>query len=106
MDKNKINENEKVKKGIKTGRTLAVIAAVLCLACSVLLAYETFRIERNQRNITELFDEYDNYIALRKFGSVPHGGFGLGFERVLMYVTGMSNIRDVILYPRTVGNVD
>ena len=51
-------------------------------------------------------DEYDNYIALRKFGSVPHGGFGLGFERVLMYVTGMSNIRDVILYPRTVGNVD
>lgn len=51
-------------------------------------------------------DEYDNYIALRKFGSVPHGGFGLGFERILMYITGMSNIRDVILYPRTVGNVD
>lgn len=51
-------------------------------------------------------DEYENYIALRRFGSVPHGGFGLGFERILMYITGMSNIRDVILYPRTVGNVD
>ena len=50
--------------------------------------------------------EYENYIALRKFGSVPHGGFGLGFERVLMYITGIANIRDVILYPRTVGNVD
>lgn len=51
-------------------------------------------------------DEYENYIALRKFGSVPHGGFGLGFERIMMYVTGMSNIRDVILYPRTVGGID
>ena len=51
-------------------------------------------------------DEYDNYIELRKFGTVPHGGFGLGFERILMYVTGMSNIRDVILYPRTVGSID
>lgn len=51
-------------------------------------------------------EEYENYIALRKFGTVPHGGFGLGFERILMYVTGMTNIRDVILYPRTVGNVD
>lgn len=50
-------------------------------------------------------DEYENYIALRKFGSVPHGGFGLGLERIIMYVTGMSNIRDVILYPRTVGTI-
>lgn len=48
---------------------------------------------------------YENYIALRRFGSVPHGGFGLGFERILMYTTGMSNIRDVILYPRTVNNL-
>lgn len=58
----------------------------------------------NERGMN--FDEYKNYIELRKFGSVPHGGFGLGFERIMMYVTGMSNIRDVILYPRTVGNVD
>jgi len=51
------------------------------------------------------FDEYSDYLDLRKFGSVPHSGFGLGFERLIMYVTGMSNIRDVILYPRTVDNI-
>ena len=50
-------------------------------------------------------DEYEHYIALRRFGSVPHSGFGLGLERIILYVTGMQNIRDVILYPRTVGNI-
>lgn len=50
-------------------------------------------------------EEYQDYLDLRRFGSVPHSGFGLGFERIIMYVTGISNIRDVILYPRTVGNV-
>ncbi len=50
-------------------------------------------------------DEYEHYIALRKFGSVPHSGFGLGLERIIMYVTGIQNIRDVILYPRTVGSI-
>ena len=50
-------------------------------------------------------EEYEDYLDLRRFGSVPHSGFGLGFERMIMYVTGISNIRDVILYPRTVGCV-
>lgn len=50
-------------------------------------------------------EDYADYLDLRRFGSVPHSGFGLGFERILMYVTGISNIRDVILYPRTVGCV-
>ncbi len=50
-------------------------------------------------------DLYSDYLDLRKFGSVPHGGFGLGFERLVMYVTGVSNIRDVILFPRTVGSI-
>jgi len=56
-----------------------------------------------ERNMN--LNEYEDYIALRKFGSVPHSGFGLGFERILMYVTGMANIRDVILYPRTAGDI-
>ncbi len=56
-----------------------------------------------ERNMN--LDEYNDYIALRRFGSVPHSGFGLGLERIIMYVTGVSNIRDVILYPRTFGNI-
>lgn len=50
-------------------------------------------------------DAYKQYLDLRIFGSVPHSGFGLGFERFVMYVTGMENIRDVTLFPRTVGNI-
>ena len=46
------------------------------------------------------------YLDLRKFGSVPHAGFGLGFERAIMYITGMSNIRDVIPFYRTPKNVE
>ena len=48
---------------------------------------------------------YDWYRDLRRYGSVPHAGFGLGFERLISYVTGMNNVRDVIPYPRTPGNV-
>ncbi len=48
---------------------------------------------------------YKQYLDLRLFGTVPHGGFGLGFERFIMYVTGMENIRDVILFPRSVKNI-
>ena len=48
---------------------------------------------------------YQDYLDLRRFGSVPHSGFGLGFERILMYVTGVANIRDVQLFPRTVGSI-
>jgi asparaginyl-tRNA synthetase len=47
---------------------------------------------------------YQWYRDLRRYGSVPHAGFGLGFERLVAYVTGMANIRDVIPYPRTPGN--
>ncbi|MBR6982044.1 MAG: asparagine--tRNA ligase [Ruminococcus sp.] len=50
-------------------------------------------------------DLYADYLDLRKYGTVPHGGFGLGFERLIMYTTGMANIRDVILFPRTVGSI-
>ncbi len=51
-------------------------------------------------------DEYWWYLDLRRHGSVPHAGFGLGFERLVQYVTGMANIRDVIPFPRVPGNAD
>lgn len=51
-------------------------------------------------------DGYWWYLELRKYGSVPHAGFGLGFERMVMYVTGMKNIRDVIAFPRSPNNCD
>ena len=50
--------------------------------------------------------DYDFYLDLRKYGSVRHAGFGLGFERCVMYLTGMGNIRDVIPFPRTVNNCE
>ncbi len=51
-------------------------------------------------------DLYWWYLESRKFGSVPHSGFGLGFERFLMMITGVTNIRDVVPFPRTPGNID
>ena len=51
-------------------------------------------------------EDYGFYLDLRKYGSARHAGFGLGFERCVMYVTGMTNIRDVIPFPRTVNNCD
>ena len=51
-------------------------------------------------------DSYNWYLDLRRFGTVPHAGFGLGFERLVSYITGMSNIRDVIPYPRVPGRAD
>ncbi|MBE6861692.1 MAG: asparagine--tRNA ligase [Ruminococcus sp.] len=65
--------------------------------------YDKLVAAMNERNMN--LDLYTDYLDLRKYGSVPHGGFGLGFERLIMYVTGVSNIRDVILYPRTVGSI-
>ena len=50
--------------------------------------------------------DYGFYLDLRKYGSVRHSGFGLGFERCVMYLTGMGNIRDVIPFPRTVNNCE
>ena len=49
---------------------------------------------------------YDWYMDTRRFGTAPHAGFGLGFERLIMYLTGMSNIRDVLPFPRTTGNAE
>jgi len=51
-------------------------------------------------------EEMDWYLDTRRFGTVPHAGFGLGFERMVLFVTGMTNIRDVIPFPRTPGNAE
>jgi len=51
-------------------------------------------------------EDYWWYLNIRKWGSVPHAGFGLGFERALMYITGMKNIRDVVPFSRTPKNAD
>lgn len=51
-------------------------------------------------------EDYRFYLDLRKYGSARHAGFGLGFERLVMYLTGMANIRDVVPFPRTVGNCE
>ena len=51
-------------------------------------------------------EDYSWYIDLRRFGGTKHAGFGLGFERLIMYITGMSNIRDVEAFPRTTGSAD
>ncbi|RLB43020.1 MAG: asparagine--tRNA ligase, partial [Deltaproteobacteria bacterium] len=50
--------------------------------------------------------DYWWYLDLRRFGSAPHSGFGLGLERLLQFITGLSNIRDVIPFPRTPGNLE
>lgn len=62
------------------------------------------RLDLLDKRIEEMdlpFEEYNWYRDLRRYGTVPHAGFGLGFERLVSYVTGMSNIRDVIPYPRS-----
>jgi asparaginyl-tRNA synthetase len=67
------------------------------------------RYDRLMKRVTELnLPEKDLwwYLELRKFGSAPHSGFGLGFERLMLFVTGMTNIRDVIPYPRFPGNAE
>ncbi|NLD51471.1 MAG: asparagine--tRNA ligase [Clostridiales bacterium] len=67
------------------------------------------RLDRLMQRIREMGlqeEEYKWYIDLRRFGTVKHAGFGLGFERFVMYLTGISNIRDVLPYPRTVGNAE
>jgi asparaginyl-tRNA synthetase len=65
--------------------------------------YETLLFRMNESGLNP--EDYGWYLELRKFGSTPHAGFGLGFERLIQFVTGMTNIRDVIPFPRTPGSI-
>ena len=69
--------------------------------------------EDNLEILTNRMDElkldkesYGFYLDLRRYGSFPHSGYGLGFERMMMYITGMQNIRDVLPFPRTPNNAE
>lgn len=66
--------------------------------------YEKLTTRMKELGLNE--EDYDFYLDLRKYGSTRHAGFGLGFERCVMYLTGMTNIRDVIPFPRTVNNCE
>ena len=66
--------------------------------------YDKLLARMNELGLKE--EDYKFYLDLRKYGSTRHAGFGLGFERCIMYLTGMGNIRDVIPFPRTVGNCE
>lgn len=63
-------------------------------------------LERRMQECHLKLEDYDFYLDLRRYGSARHAGFGLGFERCVMYLTGMGNIRDVIPFPRTVNNCE
>jgi len=62
------------------------------------------RLVQRMKDMNIPMDEMYWYLDTRKFGTIPHSGFGLGFERMVQFVTGMGNIRDVIPFPRTPGN--
>ncbi|MDF2880908.1 MAG: asparaginyl-tRNA synthetase [Clostridiaceae bacterium] len=67
------------------------------------------RLEKLEKRMAELGlkkEDYWWYLELRKYGETKHSGYGLGFERIIMYITGMSNIRDVIPFPRTTGSAE
>ena len=67
------------------------------------------RLDRLEARMDEMGlnkEDYWWYLDMRRYGGTRHAGFGMGFERMLMYITGISNIRDAIPYPRTVGSAE
>ena len=76
----------------------------LCGASEREERYEVLKARIDELGLRE--EDYWWFMNLRKFGSVKHSGFGMGFDRFLMYVTGMKNIRDVLPFPRTPNNCE
>ena len=94
----------------KDGKT---VAAMDCLVPGIGEIIGGSQREENYEVLTKRMEElglnekdYQFYLDLRKYGTARHAGFGLGFERMIMYLTGMGNIRDVIPFPRTVNNCE
>jgi len=89
------------------GRTVAAMD-ILCPGIGEIIggSQREERLDRLLERMTGLgmdLENYQWYLDLRRYGSAPHAGFGLGFERMVQFVTGMKNIRDVIPFPRTPG---
>ena len=86
----------------------AVIVAFIGLLCMALLwiSFQGGYVPAAMEELNLREEDYGFYLDLRKYGSTRHSGFGLGFERCVMYLTGMQNIRDVIPFPRTVNNCE
>ncbi len=91
------------------GKTVAATALLVpgigeIIGCSEREAdYDKLVAAMTARNMP--LESYTEYLDTRKYGSVPHSGFGLGFERMLIYITGVQNIRDTLMFPRTVGSM-
>jgi asparaginyl-tRNA synthetase len=64
------------------------------------------KLEKRMHDLDIPTEEMEWFLDTRRFGSVPHSGFGLGFERLVLFITGMTNIRDVIPFPRTPKNAE
>src|SRR5690606_25580061 len=64
------------------------------------------KLEKRMHDMHIPVEEMSWFLDTRRFGSAPHAGFGLGFERLVLFVTGMTNIRDVIAFPRTPNNAE
>ena len=95
--------------------TLTFIAELVCRFCGTSVgeliggSQREERLDKLEEAITRFgLDpaDYSWYCDLRRYGGTKHAGYGLGFERMIMYVTGVSNIRDVEAFPRTTGNAD
>ena len=91
----------------KTVRAMDVLAPRIGEIIGGSQREERLDVLRERMRAQHLSEEaYSFYLELRKYGSAPHAGFGLGLERMLMYITGMKNIRDVIPFARTPGSAE
>jgi len=102
-----MRENEPDAKGRRTVGAMDILAPLVGEVVGGSTREERYDVlrEKIEKNGAKV-EDYWWYLELRKYGSVPHGGFGLGFERLIMLTTGVENIRDVIPFPRYPGKAE